>query len=127
MNEDTKRKIAVMQSYLDGEEIEFSSGYMDDWEEWKGAEPVWNWEECGSRVKVIPDIIDWSHVHEKYNWMARDDEGDVWLYDTIPGLSGDVWTLQGVDIAKANDFASYRQGSQDWKDSLVKRPKKDKP
>lgn len=47
--EHTKEKIAIMQAYVDGKEIEFKPQFSDNWETCK--EPVWNWHECSYRVK----------------------------------------------------------------------------
>lgn len=75
-----------------------------------------------------PDEIDWSHVAPEFKWMARDDKDQsAFLFTEEPFLDGGVWESRGFwhclgSDAPAAAFASYKPGTCDWKDSLVKRP-----
>lgn len=71
---------------------------------------------------LIPDSIDWSHVAPEWKFMARNGEGNTYLFCRQPMMSthGDGWILHGFTTVKA--FASYRRGTVDWRDSLVRRP-----
>lgn len=76
-------------------------------------------------METTKDSIDWSHVHERFKWMVRDADGGAYLHLSMPTFSGEFsnsWSWD-LDIAFAKDFASYKAGTCDWKDSLVERPK----
>lgn len=68
------------------------------------------------------DSIDWSHVHEWFKWMARDNDGDVFLYVEAPDQGYLWWEKTGFDRVDATVFTSYKQGTCGWQDSLVERP-----
>lgn len=71
------------------------------------------------------DEIDWSHVAPEYNWMARDEDGEPCLYHDKPWLDemDDHWSADLCNtISVANSFSSYKRGTCDWRDSLVRRP-----
>ena len=53
----TAAKIAVMQAYLRGEEIEFSLlfGFGRSWHSMEGISPSWDWHNVDYRVKPNPD------------------------------------------------------------------------
>ena len=115
----TADMIKVMQAYVDGEEVEFSY----DGENWqKIEEPSFS---RGVKYRIAPaatpDTIDWSHVAPEFKWMARDSEGQCWLYLSQPKVGSGFW-YSPDDATPADSFTSYRRGTCDWKGSLVKRP-----
>ena len=70
--------------------------------------------------------INWDHVAPDYKWLARDSDGDAFLYMSEPHVDFEDhelgwWNTAGDAIHPAA-FASYTPGTCDWKDSLVKRP-----
>lgn len=71
--------------------------------------------------KVTKPIINWKHVHSRYNYLAMDAGGGAWLYSEEPVIEDNDWE-GGFDYAEANSYASYTPGTCDWKESLVKRP-----
>ena len=73
--------------------------------------------------KVTKPSIDWEHVHKDFKFLAKDIDGNAFLYWEKPVLvlSGGWQTTQG-DCAEAHQFASYTSGTCDWQDSLVERP-----
>lgn len=53
----TKEKIEVMQSFLDGKQIQIIIGSNSLWEDLLPEyEPIWDWECCNYRVKPEPKI-----------------------------------------------------------------------
>lgn len=68
------------------------------------------------------DEIDWSHVAPDFKRMARDEDGDAWFYVDDPFLEGECWWCARGNTASANAFASYKRGTCDWRESLVRRP-----
>lgn len=69
------------------------------------------------------DELDWSHVAPEYKWMARDEDGEAFLFHTEPFIEAgtEFWNAMTY-TADATAFASYKRGSCDWRDSLVRRP-----
>lgn len=117
-------KLAVMRAWLEGEKIESCSHFGDG--EWYGAttHPWWDWDEFDYRVKPsepVDDYINWDHVSGMFNFMARDNNGDVFLYKNKPELLDFVWTEHGGFI-NVEMFSSFKVGNKPWNESLVKRP-----
>lgn len=118
----TAEMIKVMQAYVDGEEVELMFDGGKVWH--KDDEPLWDWR-GGRKYRIAPaatpDTINWDHVAPEFKWMARDSAGQCWLYHTEPKSECCSWySMDGV--TPADSFTSYRRGTCDWKDSLVKRP-----
>ena len=73
---------------------------------------------------LTPDSIDWSHVADKRNYMARDVVGLAFIYTGRPAVDGAMWAPGRLDDCQMLNgvFASYTRGTCDWTDSLVVRP-----
>lgn len=94
----------------------------DGWLEW----PDPSWSTVGTYrarpAPLVPDTIDWSHVAPEWKWMARDEDGEVFLMQVKPDMICNLWVAFGDEHGKAGAFASYRRGTVEWQDSLVQRP-----
>jgi len=66
--------------------------------------------------------INWDHVHERFNWMARDGDTDAYLYNDRPEPDRlwNGWT--GWAATDAGAFASFVPGTCPWDEDLVCRP-----
>lgn len=74
------------------------------------------------RIKCKPSI-NWEHVSDDVMAMATDDDGDSSLFRGEPVKSSGWWHRDGEGfIVNPNIFASFTQGTCDWRDSLVMRP-----
>lgn len=121
----TRDMIAVMQAYVDGSEIEARERPYDEFVLLPRTEccfHVWNWDAYDYRVAVTKDSIEWSHVSPDMKFMARDKDGDCFLFKAEPELRDDWWSNRNGSCSLAEHFSSYRRGNVDWKDSLVRRP-----
>lgn len=120
--EKTKQMIAVMQAYVDGKPIEcFSLASLSA--AWQNvSDPIWSWFSNDYRISTTPDSIDWSHVAPEWKFMARDESGNVFLYGSYPRRCGNYWGDHTSIFIQAKYFSSYRRGTCDWKESLVRRP-----
>lgn len=70
------------------------------------------------------DEIDWSHVAPEFEWMARDKSGHCRVYSSKPEVLDDYpncW-LSVYWRGDVKAFASYKRGTCDWRNSLVRRP-----
>ena len=80
-------------------------------------------------VKVVRDdehrkpSIDWEHVSSKFNYLAEDADGGVFLYEDKPFTDTEAWTVDYGELAEAHMLASYTKGTCNWKESLIERPK----
>lgn len=74
-----------------------------------------------SKTKTKPSL-DWSHAAPEYKWIARDSDGEGYLYDRKPPKDGRGWWVADGKVCEASVFASYDQGTCDWDESLVCRP-----
>jgi hypothetical protein len=72
--------------------------------------------------KVTKPSINWEHVDSKFNYLAEDSCGAAFLYKEEPFIASTSWGIQRGEAVEAFMFASYVQGTCNWKESLVKRP-----
>jgi len=124
----TKEKIAVMQAWLDGKEIQVK-GYRDGI--WYGiaGEPNWTWGDNIYRIKpeeISKPSIEWSHVAKHLNFLAADQSGATFLYEYTPAWSPTLkcWLATRGEIVPTHHYQSFKQGVNcPPEDSLVERPK----
>ena len=112
------RKIA--HAWVDGAEIEWLNNSKECWE----PKTHDNWSEhIQYRVKQTPHSIDWSHVHNQYVALVQFPNGDIRLVTKVPEMRwNDVSRKALTSYALPEDFASFKRGNINWKDSLVLRP-----
>ena len=72
--------------------------------------------------RVVRPTIDWSHVHVKYRWIAKDPDGSHWLYAEQPTQTRYGWKSENGDCICADGFATLSPGFCDWEDSLIVGP-----
>ena len=81
-------------------------------------------------VKIVQDesaakpSINWSHVKDKYKWLAVNANGGADVFENEPKVDAVAayWYNPKGGCNKVNGLASYEPGTCDWCDSLVKRP-----
>lgn len=115
----------VLQAFADGAVVQskYRNDPDDNWTTVVG--PGFNFTQFFYRVKPVePDSIDWSHIGPDFKWMARDEDGNCYIYRNKPAIYSYFWKGGlGDDVLVNNLFTSYRRGTVDWTDSLVERPK----
>ena len=72
--------------------------------------------------KVVRPTIDWSHVHAKYRWLAKEPNGSHWLYEKQPYKTDCGWESENDDCTCADGFTTLSPGFCDWEDSLIVGP-----
>ena len=72
--------------------------------------------------RVVRPTIDWSHVHTKYRWLAKEPNGSHWLYEKQPYETSYGWKSENGDCTCADGFATLSPGFCDWEDSLIVGP-----
>lgn len=117
-------KMEIFEAWIDGEGLEYKT--HNEWVKVFGNSTPAFYSYTTDRIKpkeLIPDSIDWSHVAPEYKWMARDEDGKAYLHIAEPDIGPSEWhSDETLVYGYAQTFASYKQGTVDWKDSLVKRP-----
>ncbi len=81
-----------------------------------------DWSQGIIRICREPDIIDWWQVNPRYNYMARDQDDEAYLYEHKPASTRIGWGTTQGDAVSAEVFLSYKKGTVHWTDSLVERP-----
>lgn len=117
--------VAVLQAYTAGQAVESRIIGTSEWVVVPPGFSVWNFEDFEYRVKPLdPDTIDWSAVSPGFKWMARDLNGEAFLYVSEPIRYESKWAGSMVNplTVNARHFSSYAAGPRDWRDSLVERP-----
>lgn len=114
--EQTKEMIAVMQAFIDGKEIEmkFRDKSTDRFD--IVDNPRWNMDEFEYRIRQIQDTVDKSHISSEYKFMARNQDGGVYVHTRYPETNGKRWS--SMHSARVTS-PSYVRGSTDWKESVV--------
>ena len=72
--------------------------------------------------RVVRPTINWSHVHTKYRWLAKDPSGSHWLHEKQPYKTDYGWKSENGDYICADGFATLSPGFCDWEDSLIVGP-----
>jgi len=111
---------ALLLAAHEGAEIEL---FFEDPGAWFTVdEYIWH-NGCIYRVKPVPltpDTIDWSQVADGWDWMARDEAGCASLFRAEPLPSGSGWVALAIGARVTQP--SYRRGTRNWRDSLIRRP-----
>lgn len=117
--------IAVIQAYLDGEEIEFCQYGEAEWHACTFNQPQWNFCSNTYRVKSkVNPSINWDHVDDKYKWLVVDGDGTGCLYTDKPTFyaADELWMADAGECAKVTAFKSFDAGTMKPEDSLTARP-----
>lgn len=110
-------KIELFTAWLDGKDIECRHNH-GDW--FCSLYPQWD-SVTKYRIKPCKPSINWDHVVDKFNWMAMDHGGEYYLFVSRPEQEPLCWVSYGDDCVRAEYLKSFKAGTCDWKDSLVKR------
>lgn len=69
-----------------------------------------------------PDVIAWDKLPKRFQWVAREENEEVWAYERQPYELG-WWSFDEGDAIRIDDFPGIVQvGAVDWKDSKQRRP-----
>jgi hypothetical protein len=112
------------QKALKGWKGKWSRYYADGWLE--TCNPGWVDQTV---YKAIPlpatkPSINWDHVSEEWQWLARDSGDVTYLFQERPTLDVSSGEWFGFPLSYMC-LSSFSPGDCGWKDSLVQRPAKD--
>lgn len=90
---------------------------------WFYCDPQWNWQGYEYRIMETPPSIDWDAVNPRFDWLAADENGTIWLYEQMPRIDPHLAYWSGGDMMiDAEWFTSLKRGTCNWDKSLVRRP-----
>jgi hypothetical protein len=70
------------------------------------------------------DVIAWDRLPERIQWVAREEDEEVWAYEYEPHVELGWWSFDEGDAIRIDDFPGIVQiGTVDWKDSKQRRPR----
>lgn len=116
-----EEQVALFEAWLDGYAIEFKSVLIGD----TFAvlhQPKWDMNGY-YRIALTKPSINWDHVHPDYVWLAMDKNEKGYLYIDEPEDGDNSWVTSTDEYAAASSHISYKQGTCDWRNSKVRRPK----
>ena len=101
-------------------ELEYRNNDNSVWYSKEQDEPLYSFTTYRIAPKQ-PITVDWSHLHEKWHHVARDDDGGVYAYKANPVFIDGSWIANGQRLLSGL-FASLDPGTVDACDSLICRP-----
>lgn len=78
------------------------------------------------RQKPTYPSVDWTPIHKDYQWLAKYSNGNGLFFTTEPSMDHSIerWVyFGGGKDCRADLLSSYKPGSCNWRESLVRRPK----
>ena len=117
--EETKERIAVMQAYVDGKEIEFYNGVNGEWETLSNV--LW----CSNekyRVKPTPKYRPfesaeecWDEMlkHEPFGWVKDINNGELFQIQCVDGREGRyARSFEQITFADGKPFGVIEEESK---------------
>lgn len=122
-----EEKLEIIEAQLDGKPIELYDGR--GWLKSIAKENVIFYADVAYRVaKTKDEFTNWEILPKEYKWIARSRSGTAFAFTKKPTLFSDAWENcfwenYSDDLAiKVDALTCYKQGTVDWKDSLIERP-----
>lgn len=73
------------------------------------------------RLAPRKTVFDWSQAAPEFKYLYRDRDGDDYLHTETPTVDDDEWCSNDYYI-RAEVFASYVKGDEDWASFRMDRP-----
>jgi hypothetical protein len=70
------------------------------------------------------DVIAWDRLPAYMEWVARDDDGEVFAYETEPYIAESMWDVEWVGWRIDYWPGLVQIGTADWRESKQRRPQK---
>jgi hypothetical protein len=113
--------IDVVSAFMAGKAIECHRRGSHVWV--TTTRPLWDFFIYEYRAASdTPDVYPWDAIHPDFKYAARDNNGDMFLYEQAPRMGGHFWVPVSGMVWRVDNKLIVIRGSADWKDSLVERP-----
>lgn len=109
-----EEKLNLFEAWIDGKTIEVSNGN----DNYVTAKPNWDYY-LYYRIKETKPSINWDQVSKEYNYLFKGAMGSYLLTAHAPIKDHRDWAW--LAPARADSHISFKPGTCDWKDSLVRR------
>lgn len=119
---DIEAKMALHRAHYEGKVIECLSTSKDKWH--VTPTPAW-FSDCTYRLRPEPlrDIsLPWAALDARWKWAARDESGNVWIYDERPVTGTALWKSGCLCLEVTGLFSDFDPGNKPWSESLIRRP-----
>ena len=116
-------KSSLFIAWTEGKVIQYRGHALNGWSDVKGS-PSW-FNNYGYRVKPEEPIntIDWSLIHPDYNHLAKDDNGEWWLYIDTPRPERNRWEGNTrIRRFPLDALTFFNPKEVYWMNSLISRP-----
>lgn len=122
---DIETKLALHRAFYEGKVIE-AKIYLNDPDKWSVRNaPEWS-PQFIYRLQPEPlrDIIcPWSALDDRWQHVARDEDGQVWVYTEKPEASHDYWRANTGERWRIDGLlVGVYPGNKPWSESLIRRP-----
>ena len=117
-----EERLGLVEAQLDGKTIEFWDG--QGWLRTLSGESLFYYSDVRYRVaKTKDEFTNWDVLPPEYKWIARDEDGGAYAFTEEPSPLCYRWgSEQDEHFIKVTLLTCYKQGTVDWKDSLIERP-----
>ncbi len=119
---DIETKLALHRAFYEGKVIECLRITNGKWDVTTG--PTW-YPDCTYRLQPEPlrDIsLPWAVLNASWKWAARDESGNVWVYEDVPIFNLSEWVGGGPCRKVTGLFSDFDPGNKPWNESLIRRP-----
>ena len=117
-----EEKARLFIAWCNGRAIQFKEHHSHVWS-YVTTSPTWH-PDYYYRAKPDPiNTIDWSLIHPDYNHLAKDDNGEWWLYIDTPRPERNRWEGNTrIRRFPLDAITFFNPKEVDWKKSLISRP-----
>lgn len=108
-----------------GGELVFTGVSRDIWDTRRTSLSFY--DHCVYRiVPLTQDEIAWDRLPDWAEWVVRDSDGDVIVFEGEPGKLNGMWEVCSGNRRRIDDFPGIviKRGTCDWKDSKQRKPSK---
>lgn len=122
-----EEKLELIEAQIDGKVVEIYVGGRGWAKPCSDGKIVYYPDVCYRVAETQDQFTNWDILPPEYKWIARDGSEAVYAYTEKPTLDGvnSYWHGKGLSptgLPKVDELTCYKQGTVDWKDSLIERP-----
>ena len=117
-------KLELHRAMYEGKPVQY---WVDDHERWETKCTSQFHDNLVYRIAPEPETdieLPWHVISPEYRWAARDESGDIYVYESEPFVSNALRLWVGDDAKYCNHLIHliHKPGNKPWDQSLIKRP-----
>lgn len=114
-------KLELHRAFYEGKSVQYFNDHFDLWMNKHDSE--FN-DSLVYRIAPGPETdieLPWHVISPEYRWAARDKNGDIYVYTSMPStVRSKTWWVG--EVSQYCDHLIHKPGNKPWDQSLVKRP-----